>query len=225
MGFEPMTSSLPRRCSTTELQQPVNAHEPMLERAMGIEPTPSAWKAEALPLSYARPSSGGVFRGSVTRLRGLSRRSKPSKEPKLGLPDGLVNIIPGGVEREREPRAPARVAASRPALSKGISRRWDVTRPRPTSWRPLLRTGSGAATLSERACFPLKLSHRRILVGRGGFEPPKASPADLQSAPFDRSGTCPPGHVDASELSVELAEGLEPTTFRLQGGSSTIELR
>ena len=29
------------------------------------------------------------------------------------------------------------------------------------------------------------------LVERGGFEPPKASPADLQSAPFGRSGTSP----------------------------------
>ena len=28
---------------------------------------------------------------------------------------------------------------------------------------------------------------------RGGFEPPKASPADLQSAPFGRSGTSPRG--------------------------------
>jgi hypothetical protein len=30
-------------------------------------------------------------------------------------------------------------------------------------------------------------------VGRGGFEPPKASPTDLQSAPFDRSGISPIG--------------------------------
>jgi hypothetical protein len=29
------------------------------------------------------------------------------------------------------------------------------------------------------------------MVERGGFEPPKAEPADLQSAPFDRSGTSP----------------------------------
>ncbi len=28
-------------------------------------------------------------------------------------------------------------------------------------------------------------------VGRGGFEPPKAEPTDLQSVPFDRSGTFP----------------------------------
>ena len=29
------------------------------------------------------------------------------------------------------------------------------------------------------------------MVERGGFEPPKASPTDLQSAPFGRSGTSP----------------------------------
>ena len=30
-----------------------------------------------------------------------------------------------------------------------------------------------------------------LLVEGGGFEPPKAEPADLQSAPFGRSGTPP----------------------------------
>src|SRR5262245_1197685 len=34
---------------------------------------------------------------------------------------------------------------------------------------------------------------RLVVVERGGFEPPKAKPADLQSAPFDRFGTSPPG--------------------------------
>ena len=28
-------------------------------------------------------------------------------------------------------------------------------------------------------------------MGREGFEPSKAEPTDLQSAPFDHSGTCP----------------------------------
>ena len=41
------------------------------------------------------------------------------------------------------------------------------------------------------------------LVEGGGFEPPKASPTDLQSVPFDRSGTPPwiprPTQVGASE--------------------------
>ena len=36
-----------------------------------------------------------------------------------------------------------------------------------------------------------KHPNRSIVVEGGGFEPPKAEPADLQSAPFDRSGTPP----------------------------------
>ena len=35
------------------------------------------------------------------------------------------------------------------------------------------------------------------MVEGGGFEPPKASPTDLQSVPFDRSGT--PPHESDSE--------------------------
>ncbi len=34
---------------------------------------------------------------------------------------------------------------------------------------------------------------------RGGFEPPKASPTDLQSAPFDRSGTSPHSSYGAGD--------------------------
>ncbi len=30
-----------------------------------------------------------------------------------------------------------------------------------------------------------------MMVERGGFEPPKASPTDLQSVPFGHSGTSP----------------------------------
>ena len=39
-----------------------------------------------------------------------------------------------------------------------------------------------------------QLSYSRWFVERGGFEPPKAVPTDLQSAPFDRSGTPPNNH-------------------------------
>jgi hypothetical protein len=57
-GFEPGTSSLPRKCSAPELCGlilgfPLTIH---LERVMGIEPTSSAWKAEVLPLNYTRLS-------------------------------------------------------------------------------------------------------------------------------------------------------------------------
>jgi hypothetical protein len=39
-----------------------------------------------------------------------------------------------------------------------------------------------------------KTVFRKRSVGGGGFEPPKASPTDLQSAPFDHSGTPPTSH-------------------------------
>ncbi len=69
-----MTSSLPRKCSTTELQQPslaiscrfvkpptqlaTNRQGPPSKRVKGIEPSSSAWKAVALPLSYTRRQWG-----------------------------------------------------------------------------------------------------------------------------------------------------------------------
>jgi hypothetical protein len=63
-----------------------------------------------------------------------------------------------------------------------------------------------------------------------GFEPSKAEPSDLQSDPFDRSGTPPKNRAlnSASDTSicqqtycykiniqtvVELAVGIEPTTY------------
>jgi hypothetical protein len=67
------------------------------------------------------------------------------------------------------------------------------------------------------------------MVERGGFEPPKAEPADLQSAPFDRSGTSPregvsmefpekaqegswPQATPDSPALMEPAKGIEPPT-------------
>ena len=38
--------------------------------------------------------------------------------------------------------------------------------------------------------LPLNYTRLGVVVGEG-FEPSKAEPADLQSAPFDRSGTPP----------------------------------
>jgi hypothetical protein len=50
---------------------------------------------------------------------------------------------------------------------------------------------------------------------RGGFEPPKASPADLQSAPFDRSGTSP----------ASWREDLNPQQADYKSAALPIELR
>ena len=43
-----------------------------------------------------------------------------------------------------------------------------------------------------------------VLVGEGGFEPPKLKATDLQSAPFGRSGIPP--------YLMELVKGIEPPT-------------
>jgi hypothetical protein len=40
------------------------------------------------------------------------------------------------------------------------------------------------------------------VVERGGFEPPKAAPADLQSAPFGHSGTSPTGKAQVGYVSL-----------------------
>ena len=37
----------------------------------------------------------------------------------------------------------------------------------------------------------LKISRVFLMVGEGGFGPPKSKTTDLQSAPFGRSGTLP----------------------------------
>ena len=48
-----------------------------------------------------------------------------------------------------------------------------------------------------------------FLVDGGGFEPPKAELADLQSAPFGHSGTRPNSEANGMELEM----GVEPATY------------
>ena len=59
-GFEPRTHGLEGRCSIQLSYEPAS-----LERMMRIELTPSAWKAEVLPLNYIR-----VFRDRECGLSG-----------------------------------------------------------------------------------------------------------------------------------------------------------
>ncbi len=54
--------------------------------------------------------------------------------------------------------------------------------------------------------MPINKKHRSsirmngVLVGEGGFEPPKLKAADLQSAPFGHSGTLPYAFFHASDI-------------------------
>jgi hypothetical protein len=56
MGIEPMTSSLPRMRSTTELRRRLSrAPQKSWSGRRDSNPQHLAWKASALPLRYARP--------------------------------------------------------------------------------------------------------------------------------------------------------------------------
>ena len=61
-------------------------------------------------------------------------------------------------------------------------------------------------------CYRVLRLAQDLMVERGGFEPPKAKPADLQSAPFDRFGTSPSRAVRGSGLRLNFASLSE--TFR-----------
>jgi hypothetical protein len=64
MGLEPMTSSLPRKCSTTELQQPVERAESVRQesgdgvRRASLERDPSDSPGSTVQGSAARAWSG-----------------------------------------------------------------------------------------------------------------------------------------------------------------------
>ena len=61
----------------------------------------------------------------------------------------------------------------------------------------------------EKVLKALKNKYFQDLVGEGGFEPPKALPADLQSVPFGHSGIPP---YSVADCQVELVDGFEPPT-------------
>ena len=176
MGLEPMTSSLPRKCSTTELQQPAvgsaprsqapqpspdafsrrraarpveslqresgDRSESRVERAAGIEPALSAWKAEVLPLNYAR--SGVQFPPAAPP--GVHGRCSPQAALALHKTRSARRTKQNELHRGKDPE------------------------------RARIRRGRG----SEEG-----------MVGGAGFEPAKAWPSDLQSDPFGRSGIPP----------------------------------
>ena len=68
-GFEPRTHGLEGRCSIQLSYEPTLNLKKM-ERMMRIELTPSAWKAEVLPLNYIR------INGAEDEIR--------TRDPRLG---------------------------------------------------------------------------------------------------------------------------------------------
>ena len=101
MGVEPMTSSLPRTCSTTEPQQLFKTIHPgtrgkltRLERVMGIEPTRPAWKAGALPLSYTRPLRHRLNQDGLNSLKQSLGHHDESRRLSICLITMVVLLFP-----------------------------------------------------------------------------------------------------------------------------------
>ena len=73
--------------------------------------------------------------------------------------------------------------------------------------------GNGTRTrnlqLGRLMLYQLSYSRPRLqMVERGGFEPPKAAPADLQSAPFGHSGTSPTGKAKVGYVATGAGDGI-----------------
>src|SRR3984893_4876273 len=99
---------------------------------------------------------------------------------------------------------------------------------RETGFEPATPSLEGWRSTAE--LFPRSLSTRRFspakVVGRGGFEPPKAFASRFTVCPLWPLGYLPAGYSDCNPLKwLALAGGFEPPTHCLQGSCSTPELR
>ena len=78
-GFEPRTHGLEGRCSIQLSYEPTK----IVERMMRIELTPSAWKAEVLPLNYIRIKLERKTRFELATLALARRCSTPEPLPHI----------------------------------------------------------------------------------------------------------------------------------------------
>jgi hypothetical protein len=96
MGFEPMTSSLPRKCSTTELKRlKTYFRVRTVSGRRGSNPRPAAWKAAALPAELL-PQLVCTFKNvGVTGLEPMNPKEVSYSHPQLPLCDTPILINPG----------------------------------------------------------------------------------------------------------------------------------
>ena len=108
------------------------------------------------------------------RVRHSKCNPRRSQRETASLPKTCTSLYTGGWR-------PGRRGRHGPAAGSRWSGKRD-SNPRPSAWK---------ADALATELFPLKsLPLIKMVVGEG-FEPSKASPTDLQSVPFDRSGTPP----------------------------------
>ena len=162
-----------------------------LERVKGIEPSSSAWKAVALPLSYTRVGAAAaaagerpvciqcrhgcrVADGAQTRRRRRIQRLDP--QDRALTPEGMAGMVTPRLFPQlcHEVRAPGRKTLVKSTLKIDV-------------------------------------------VGEVGLEPTKAKPADLQSAPFAARDT-PPQRVDEPSSVCAIGAGTSVPAVYGDGG-------
>lgn len=87
--------------------------------------------------------------------------------------------------------------------------------PTPSAWKAEVLPLNYTRLITHASRIKPLIAHRIFLVEGGGFEPPKAEPADLQSDPFDRSGTPPnkPRIIEIAFASRQLSYALRNSNF------------
>ena len=141
----------------------------------GSNPRPSAWKADALPTELLPPlhKTDNEFLNLFFPLD--KSRSLPSWVNRLtSVPDTVKQLIPLILLKST-----LRLSSQKAEACSGLT----LSAPEAQS------NGSKKAEKVKDEWFSRWAAD--YLVERGGFEPPKASPTDLQSVPFGRSGTSP----------------------------------
>jgi hypothetical protein len=153
----------------------------------GSNPRPSAWKADALP-SELFPHCKYTKISSPKKSRPISPR-QPFNDPIII--DWLCRSI---ALFHSPPCVGERFSSSIPLTSIKVIlvERGGCARSLRSLRLPTVAEPNSPPCVGERFSSSIPLtSIKVILVERGGFEPPKASPTDLQSVPFGRSGTSP----------------------------------
>ena len=88
MGIEPMTSSLPRKCSTTELKRLKKySNVWTVSGRRGSNPRPAAWKAAALPAELLPQLVLILQNVGVTGLEPMNPKEVSYSHPQLPLCD------------------------------------------------------------------------------------------------------------------------------------------
>src|ERR1044071_3048744 len=153
-----------------------------MERVMGIEPTPSAWKAEVLPLNYTRP-----LPPAESRLRRFQRYPAPSTaRKKRGFcPLPYQCAAPGAAQKTTSSPVFPHGGGGRIRTFEGVSRQIYSLLPL-TAWVPHREKRAAYSDFGLPEC---QCELARLLLRRAGPGSPQ-SPGGSQGRVFPSQ---PPG--------------------------------